>query len=72
MKHTCQYVGGFLSPSESSSPASNTDGLSLTAMTAEDVPECEELFLRAHGADNGWDRQPEITKIVAANYPFGT
>ena len=41
-------------------------------MTAEDVPECEELFLRAHGADNGWDRQPEITKIVAANYPFGT
>lgn len=41
-------------------------------MTAEDVPECAELFLRAHGADNGWDRQPEITKIVAANYPFGT
>ena len=64
-------MGGFLPPLESSSPTANTDGLSLTAMTLEDVPECAELFLRAHGADNGWDRQPEITKLVAADLPFG-
>lgn len=69
-KHTCQYIGGFLPPSESSSPATDTDGLSLMAMTAQDVPECVELFRRAHGADSGWDRQPDITGLLAAGYPF--
>ena len=39
-------------------------------MTAADVPECAELFLRAHGADNGWDRQPEIAGALAADVPF--
>lgn len=63
-------MGGFLSSSGSSSPAADTEGLSLTAMTAGDVPECAELFVRAHGADNEWDRQPDITGILAAGYPF--
>ncbi|CAM9419147.1 unnamed protein product, partial [Laminaria digitata] len=69
-KHTCQYVGGFLPSSDSSSPAADTDGPSLTGMTTEDVPECAELFLKAHGAGNGWDRQPEIAKMVAADLPY--
>ena len=63
-------MGGFLPASESSSTATDTDGLSLTAMTAEDVPECADLFLAAHGKYSGWDRQADITGLLAAGIPF--
>lgn len=63
-------MGGYLPSSESSSPAADTDGVLLTAMTAGDVPECADLFLAAHGEDNGWDRQANITGLLAAGIPF--
>lgn len=65
-------MGGFLPPVEPSSPVGETDGLSLATMTAADVPECAELFLKAHGADNGWDRQADIAVMVAAGLPYVT
>lgn len=65
-------MGGFLPSSGCLSPATDTDALSLTAMTLEDVPECAELFLRAHGAENGWDRQQDIAEMVTANLPYAT
>lgn len=42
----------------------------MTPMTAADVPECAELFLKAHGADNGWDRQADIARILESGFPF--
>lgn len=39
-------------------------------MTYEDVQECTDLFLRAHGANNGWDRKPDITGLLAADFPL--
>lgn len=49
-ERTCQYVGGFLPHSRSSYPVEETDGLSVAVMTAGDVPEFAELFLKARGA----------------------
>lgn len=63
------YVGGFLPSLESSPPAAETDGLSLVAMTAADVPECADLFLAAHGADSGWNREADIVGALAAGIP---
>lgn len=63
-------MGGFLPSSDSSLPATDTNDLSLTAMTAGDVPECADLFLAAHGADHGWDKRADMTGMLAAGIPF--
>lgn len=68
VKHTCQYVGGFLaSTEEDESPGSR---VTLTAMAAEDVAECADLFLAAHGRDCGWDRRADIELSLCSGYPF--
>ena len=41
----------------------------MAVMTAGDVPEFAELFLKARGAGRGWNRQPDITVMLAGNSP---
>ncbi|CAM9734947.1 unnamed protein product [Pylaiella littoralis] len=83
VKHTCQYVGGFLErPNGDSLPpppsgsrgggggGGGGGGLSLNAMVAGDVEECADIFLAAHGGDCGWDRRADITGALGAGYPY--
>lgn len=67
-KHTLQYVGGFLASSDHPPPPPG--GVTLKAMVAEDVAECADLFLAAHGRDCGWDRRADITGMLGAGMPF--
>eukprot|EP00904_Undaria_pinnatifida_P001755 jgi/Undpi1/11580/HiC_scaffold_30.g13875.m1 len=69
-KHACQYIGGFMPAAESSHPTEDAGGPSLAPMTEGDVQECADLFVRAHGADNGWDRKADIGRMLATAFPF--
>lgn len=60
-------MGGFLSLPE---PLAGKGGLALSSMTAEDVKECADLFLAAHGTDCGWDRQSDIAGFLGSGAPF--
>lgn len=65
----CQYIGGFL-PSSEPLLQEGTGGLTLAVMSKEDIQECTDLFLAAHGADSGWNRQPDITESLGSGAPF--
>eukprot|EP00903_Cladosiphon_okamuranus_P008824 g8451.t1 len=71
-KHTCQYVGGFLASSDNPPPPpeSGDGGLTLKAMVVEDIPECADLFLTAHGRGCGWDRRADMEGLLGAGIPF--
>lgn len=73
-KHTCQYVGGFLtSAGEEGSPVgSSGDGgaVTLKAMVAGDVEECADLFVATHGKGRGWDRRGNIELCLGSGNPF--
>ena len=72
MKHTCQYVGGFLEPSDDPPSLSEPGGggVAVKAMVAEDIAECADLFLTAHGRSCGWDRRADIQGQLEAGMPF--
>eukprot|EP00752_Nemacystus_decipiens_P011763 g10439.t1 len=72
VKHTCQYVGGFLALSDDPPPPpeSGSGGVTLKAMVAGDIGECADLFLAAHGRGCGWDRRADIKGLLEAGIPF--
>ena len=39
-------------------------------MVAEDIDECANLFLAAHGRGCGWDRRADIKGTLEAGVPF--
>lgn len=55
---------------ESQHPTEDAGGPSLAPMTEGDVQECADLFVRAHGADSGWDRKADIGRMLATAFPF--
>eukprot|EP00752_Nemacystus_decipiens_P016205 g14492.t1 len=67
-KHTCQYVGGFIESPDNPPPP--PDGVTLKAMVAEDIDDCADLFLTAHGRGCGWDRRADMKGLLEAGIPF--
>lgn len=65
-------MGGFLTSSDHPPlpPASDGVEVTLKAMVAEDVAECADLFLTAHGRGCGWDRRADITGLLEGGIPF--
>ena len=65
-------MGGFLESSGNPPPPpeSGGGGVTLKAMVTEDIAECADLFLTAHGRGCGWDRRADIQGQLEAGIPF--